>query len=126
MAQKKNNHQGSLAIEKEKSNGTEGLANQMCAIFEKTGVPQNIYVDTGVSYEPWKKEDIEKFFPKMIQATKKTDRQGTSQAVSEKIAGQVLSEHIRVADTYRKLERKAIHHHMNVCNALHQEKDTDF
>ena len=72
------------------------------------------------------KEDIEKFFSKMIQATKKTDRQGTSQAVSEKIAGQVLSEHIRVADTYRKLERKAIHHHMNVCNAPHQEKDTDF
>ena len=96
------------------------------SIFEKTGVPQNIYVDTGVSYEPWKKEDIEKFFSKMIQATKKTDRQGTSQAVSEKIAGQVLSEHIRVADTYRKLERKAIHHHMNVCNAPHQEKDTDF
>ena len=31
-------------------------------------------------------------------------RQGTSQAVSKKITGQVLSEHIKAADTYRKLE----------------------
>ena len=54
---------------------------------------------------------------------KKNDRQGTSQAVSKKITGQVLSEHTKAADAYRKLERRAIHHHMNVCNALHQEKD---
>ena len=75
MTKKKNDRQASiLAAEKEKSNGTESLANQMGAIFEKTGVPQNIYVDTGVAYEPWKKEDIENFFSKMMpQGNDKTN-----------------------------------------------------
>lgn len=49
-------------------------------------------------------------------AQKKNNRQGTSQAVSEKITGQVLSEHVKVANAYREHERKAIHHHQEALN----------
>ena len=74
MTKKKNDRQASILAAEKKSNGTESLANQMGAIFEKTGVPQNIYVDTGVAYEPWKKEDIENFFSKMMpQGNDKTN-----------------------------------------------------
>lgn len=69
MKAEKNRQGTSLTVEK--SNGTKSLANAMCAIFEKIGVPPNIYVDTGVSYEPWKKEDIEKTFSRMVEKTGK-------------------------------------------------------
>lgn len=46
--------------------------------------------------------------PIFVPSETKIDRQGTSQAVNEKITGQVLGEHTKVANACREHERKAI------------------
>lgn len=71
MKQGKDDRQGSsLTAETEKQSGTiEQQANRLSAILEKTGIPENIYIDTIVPYEPWEKGDIEKTFAKIIQGT---------------------------------------------------------
>lgn len=117
MAQEKNNRQeSSLTVRKEKTNGTfEDQVNQLCNNLKKIGIPKDVYIDTGAPYESWKKEDIEKHFSKMTQ--------GTSQAFDEQITSQTLCKYIKVAEAYRELERRAIRHRLETCNALHQEKD---
>lgn len=46
---------------------------------------------------------------------KKIDRQGTSQAVNERIISQTLSEHVKVTDSCMKREREAVYRAMRIC-----------